>query len=178
MPKVERIITSPLSTSRPGSVGVGGRGTCASCLVPINNQRGQSLVELGMIVALFVLLSMGMIEFGRAFMVANMITHAARDGARAAAVMGSGSRDGTGMYLDPGAVQTTIDAQVKEEIKSVLDAATVDLWPLVDVEQLTDAASGLPVVQVTVNGTVPYIFNLVGTGFNVARTVTFRDEGR
>jgi hypothetical protein len=29
-----------------------------------------------------------------------------------------------------------------------------------------------------VTGSVPYLFNLVGTSFSVSRTVTFRDEGR
>ena len=38
--------------------------------------------EMGIVVALFVTLVMGTIEFGRAWMIANMITHAARDGAR------------------------------------------------------------------------------------------------
>ena len=39
--------------------------------------------------------------------------------------------------------------------------------------------NGINLVQVSVTGTVPYIFNLLGTNsFQVSRTVTFRDEGR
>src|SRR5689334_3344066 len=45
-------------------------------------ERGQELVELGILCVLFVLLVGGVMQFGHAFMVANMITHAARDGAR------------------------------------------------------------------------------------------------
>ena len=57
------------------------------------NQRGQALAETGIAITLLLLLVMGVIEFGRAFMVANMITHAARDGARSAAVVHSTDRD-------------------------------------------------------------------------------------
>src|SRR5262249_21684600 len=48
-------------------------------------EQGQEMIELGIIISLFILLVGGVIEFGHAFMVANMITHAARDGARIAA---------------------------------------------------------------------------------------------
>src|SRR5690242_17639237 len=48
-------------------------------------ERGQELVELGILVVLFILLVGGVMQFGHAFMVANMITHAARDGARLSA---------------------------------------------------------------------------------------------
>ena len=49
-----------------------------------SNRRevGQGLVELGIIMVLLLALTMGVVQFGHAFMVANMITHAARDGAR------------------------------------------------------------------------------------------------
>jgi Flp pilus assembly protein TadG len=49
------------------------------------NQRGQGLVETGIILVLFMAIALGLLTFGHAFMVANMITHAARDGARLAA---------------------------------------------------------------------------------------------
>ena len=45
-------------------------------------QRGQALAEMGFVILLFVVLTLGIIDFGRMFMVLNVITHAARDGAR------------------------------------------------------------------------------------------------
>jgi Flp pilus assembly protein TadG len=129
-------------------------------------QRGQALVEMGMVVALFVALVMGTIEFGRAWMIANMITHAARDGARIAA---TAQGRGTGGTITS---TSSIQTQVLNDIRNV--TATTGLT--VSVTQPT--IGGIPMVQVQVTGTVPYLFNLVGTSFTVDRTATFRDEGR
>lgn len=49
-------------------------------------ETGQALVEFTMILPLFVLLFMGMVEFGRAFHAWLLVTNAAREGARVAAV--------------------------------------------------------------------------------------------
>lgn len=49
-------------------------------------RRGAALVEFAVVVPLFVLLVMGLIEFGRAMMVKQIITNAAREGARRAIV--------------------------------------------------------------------------------------------
>jgi len=133
--------------------------------------RGQALAEMGIIVLLFVTLVMGMLEFGRAWMVANMITHATRDGARMAAVIPpypSSQRNSSGTFTDTSAIQN----QVLSEIQNVIPTTGFS----VNVTQPT--SNGVPMVQVQVNATVPYLFNLVGTSFSVARTVTFRDEGR
>ena len=48
------------------------------------DQRGQELTELG-ITILLMSVALGVIQFGSAWMVLNMVTHAARDGARVAA---------------------------------------------------------------------------------------------
>lgn len=49
-------------------------------------ETGQALVEFTLILPLFVLLFMGMVEFGRAFHTWLLVTNAAREGARVAAV--------------------------------------------------------------------------------------------
>jgi hypothetical protein len=56
----------------------------------------------------------------------------------------------------------------------VVDARALN----VVVEQPT--IGGIPMVRVTVSGTVPYLFNMpgVGSSFTVTRSLTFRDEGR
>jgi Flp pilus assembly protein TadG len=133
-------------------------------------QRGQALTEMGIIAVLFVFLVMGVIEFGRAWMVANVITHAARDGARAAAVTPPSNRDANGFIADTSSIQE----RVTEQLRSVTDPGDLN----VVVDQPT--SGGIALVRVTVNGSIPYLFNLpgVGTSFAVARSMTFRDEGR
>jgi Flp pilus assembly protein TadG len=133
-----------------------------------DGQRGQALVETGIVIVLFVLLGMGIIEFGRAFMITNMITHATRDGARIAATWPTASR--TSGAISSGD-QTTIANQVKTEMQS---AGITGLT--VTVSQPT--VSGIPMAQVQVSGTISYLFNLVASSFPVSRTVSFRDEGR
>jgi Flp pilus assembly protein TadG len=131
-------------------------------------ERGQALAETGIIITLFVMLVMGTIEFGRAWMIANMITHAARDGARIAAVVASTNRDASGNITNASTIQT----QVLTEIQNVMPTTGLTAT-------LTQPTiSGIPMVQMQVTGNVPYLFNLVGTSFSVSRTVTFRDEGR
>lgn len=136
---------------------------------PANRRgRGQALIEMALVVVLFATLTMGVIEFGRAWMIGNMITHAARDGARAAAVTPAGSRGSGGTISNTASIQ----ANVLASISNVMPTAGFT----VAVAQPT--VGGIPMVQVTVTATVPYLFNLVGPNFTVNRVVTFRDEGR
>ena len=131
-------------------------------------QRGQALIEMGFVIVLFVTLTMGVIEFGRAWMIGNMITHAARDGARAAAVTPTSSRGTGGTITNTSAIQTNV-------LNSIRNAVPTTGFN-VNVTQPT--VGGIPMVQVQVTATVPYLFRLVGSSFTVNRTVTFRDEGR
>jgi len=150
---------------------------------PARAERGQSLVELGITIVLLVTLAMGIIEFGRAFMIANMVTAATRDGARAAAVTSSTNRDATTGQISS-AGKSAIQTQVVNEVNSV--APNLFTTSNVAVCQSTLDAScptvaGINTVTVTVTKNVPFIFNLVpgiGSSFNVGRQITFRDEGR
>ena len=114
---------------------------------------------------------MGIIEFGRAFMIANVITHAARDGARIAAELPSTQRTATGTIADPTAIRSRVMAQ----LVNVMDTSAISR---VDVVQA--ATAGIPTVTVTITGDVPFLLNLPGVGhsFGIARSATFRDEGR
>ncbi|MGA7105290.1 MAG: TadE/TadG family type IV pilus assembly protein [Candidatus Deferrimicrobiaceae bacterium] len=49
-------------------------------------ERGQGLVEFALLVPIMLLLVIGIAEFGRAWMMRNILTGAAREGARVAAV--------------------------------------------------------------------------------------------
>jgi len=118
-----------------------------------------------MVIILFVTLALGTVEFGRAWMISNMITHAAGTGARMAAVQASNRN---------GACQFTDTSAIKGEVRSEIQTVVPTLAPSIVVTQLP---GGVPLVQVTVDATVPYLFNLFGPTFRVLRSVTFRDEG-
>ncbi len=47
------------------------------------------MVEMALVLPLFLMLVLGIIEFGRAMMIANLVTNAAREGARMAVLDGS-----------------------------------------------------------------------------------------
>ena len=52
-------------------------------------RRGAAMVEMALVLPLFLMLVLGIIEFGRAMMIANLVTNAAREGARMAVLDGS-----------------------------------------------------------------------------------------
>ncbi|MEX1232968.1 MAG: TadE/TadG family type IV pilus assembly protein [Planctomycetaceae bacterium] len=54
-----------------------------------HRRRGAALVEMALVLPVFVTVTLGIIEFGRAMMVSQLVTNAAREGARL------GSLDGT-----------------------------------------------------------------------------------
>lgn len=133
------------------------------------NHRGQALTEAAMVLPVLVILTLGIVEVARAFLYANLITHAAREGARAAAVSGNASRDhDTGLIQNSAAIR----ALVQDYIEDTVHDATVN----VSVTQRM--SNGIPLVDVTVNGQFATIFSLLGDSFAINRTVTFRDEGR
>ncbi|MGE5473738.1 MAG: TadE family protein [Ignavibacteriales bacterium] len=55
----------------------------------IKNCKGQTLVEMALILPIFLMLIMGMIEFGRIFNAYLIVTNASREGARIAVVGGT-----------------------------------------------------------------------------------------
>jgi Flp pilus assembly protein TadG len=133
-------------------------------------ERGQALVEMGVVVFLFVLLTMGVIEFGRLLMVVNVLTHAARDGARAAAVIPLDERGGAGGCAFAGAAATDIENRVRTQIRDVTDDAGFN------VAVSPACIDNVPVVQVEVSGDLGLIFNIIGNVIPIDRTVAFRDE--
>ena len=58
-------------------------------------RRGAAMVEMALVLPLFLMLVLGIIEFGRAMMIANLVTNAAREGARMAVLDGSTNTDVT-----------------------------------------------------------------------------------
>lgn len=52
----------------------------------LNNQKGQAMVEMALLLPLFLLVVFGITEFGRALYMLNTLNNAAREGARRASV--------------------------------------------------------------------------------------------
>src|SRR5207245_9105587 len=74
-------------------------------------QLGQALVEAGLVIALFVIVVVGMIEFGYAFMALNVITQATTDRARAGTALQVGIRRTCGQIIDTRAGELTLNGR-------------------------------------------------------------------
>lgn len=139
-------------------------------------QRGQALAEMGFVVLLFVVLTLGIIDFGRMLMILNVITHAARDGARIAALTPDGSWSGTSLT---GANATTVQTRVREQIGTILPQSEADAFA-VNISRTASGASVGEEAQVQVVGDVPFLFSfpgLWGGSIAVDRIATYRFEG-
>jgi hypothetical protein len=82
-------------------------------------QRGQSIVELAVIMPIFMLLLLGMLEFGMAFDHVLSISYATREGARAgSALVNGGGTAGCATGQSPNAA--TVDPQIIAAVERVL----------------------------------------------------------
>ena len=54
-----------------------------------SSRRGTALVEMALVLPIFLMVVLGIIEFGRALMVSQLVTNSAREGARSAMLDGS-----------------------------------------------------------------------------------------
>ena len=68
-----------------------GTRTSAEPTDPRRSVRGQSIIEFALVLPLLLLVIFGIMEFGRALMTTNVLSAAAREGARVAAVGGTDS---------------------------------------------------------------------------------------
>lgn len=108
-------------------------------------RRGAALVEMAIVLPVFVTIMLGMIEFGRALMVGQLITNAAREGARLAVLNGS--------------VNTEVDTTVKTFLQGAANVAQADITVAITVSnaaaanQLSATASG---DVVTVRVSIPF----------------------
>jgi len=139
-------------------------------------QRGQALAELALCILLFTILTLGIVDFGRMLMVLNVITHAARDGARIAALTNDDLWSGTGLG---GAAATTVQTRVRDQIATVLPRGEADAFG-VNISRTNSGSPSGEEAQVQVTGSVNYIFRfpgLWGGSVVVNRVATYRFEG-
>jgi len=130
------------------------------------NERGQAMAEAGIVITMLVLLMMGVFEFGRAFMIGNMVTNAARTGARTAALTPVAARGLDGEIVDI----SPIEAAAKAVIDDIVDSSAF-------VVTVTQIDGDVPMVQVRLVGDVSFALVPANT-FSVDRAVTFPDQGR
>ena len=106
-----------------------------------NVRRGAAAVEFAFVVSIFIALVFGGIEFSRAMMVNQVITNAAREGARRAVI--------------PGATR----AQVATRVDNYLTSANINTYTLVtqvDGVTVTDFSTATPHSAITVRVDVTY----------------------
>jgi len=73
------------------------------------DERGQALLETALVLPVVLLISVGIFEFGRAYQLVQVLTNAAREGARIAVMYGTNEADiraRVTAYLDAGQVPT------------------------------------------------------------------------
>ena len=143
------------------------------------NQSGQSLVELGIVVALFITLTLGAVEFGYAFMALHTITQASSAGARYASALEVGSRGTCGVITAAG--QSQVQGRVTSQIGGFVNVTNIEVRQTPTPAAATPCPNPteIPTVTVTVTGSIPYLFGLLGSGaLSFTRAQTFRDEGR
>ena len=138
------------------------------------DDRGTALIEMAFTLPLLLLISIGIIEFGRAFQTWQILTNAAREGARVAVL--------------PGMSDSMVTARVQEYIQAgVLDASvtpTISIQRNATISYGSGTASGS---KVTVN--FPYHFMVLngiaklvvsgttlGSDFTMATSATMRNE--
>lgn len=80
---------------------------------PAGPPRGAALVETALVLPIFMMILVGIVEFGRAFMVANMLAESARHGARIAIV--------------PGSTNTSVESEVKTRVSELTHVAAGDV---------------------------------------------------
>jgi hypothetical protein len=151
------------------------------------SRRGQALVETGLIIVLFLAIALGLVKFGHAVAVANMISHATRDGAYMASTWSS--RGTCGVITNT----TDLVNQVRTDIAAVVGTGAANSFAVTVGQSPAPAGATpcsrppAPLVTVNVSGCVPYLFPIlpfaVGTncggvlGFSVNTTMVHLDEG-
>ena len=133
----------------------------------VRRSGGQAIVEMALVLVIFLSIVIGIIEFGRAFMVMNVLTTASRDGARAAAVQANLTTD------DPAVVQRTKQVLSNAGLDPVTSGAIVEVKP-------PASRGGLVTVTVTLPNYQPIsgAGGFIGLGtIQLKKTTSMRQEG-
>jgi len=91
----------------------------------LENDKGQSLVEFALVVPILLILVLGIVEFGRAWMTKNIMTGAAREAVRVAVVGGNGVARGDNVLLSANLPPSTVVTDGTDTEGKALKIATV-----------------------------------------------------
>jgi Flp pilus assembly protein TadG len=94
-----------------------------------NGERGQALLEVALTLPLLLLVAIGIFEFGRAYQTWQVLTNAAREGARVAVLPGSNDaavEDRVQEYLEAGLLSAAdeVDVTIDRDTEISLGAGT------------------------------------------------------
>ena len=81
----------------------------------LRSEKGAALLEAAITVPIILLISVGIFEFGRAYQTWQVLTNAAREGARVAVISGTTDaqvRSAVNNYLSIGQVRTVVDSNI------------------------------------------------------------------
>ena len=124
----------------------------------IKQQQGQSLVEFALLLPMLVIILFGTVEFGRLWMTMNVLTGAAREGARVAAVTAPNT------------------AQVQTAVNNVLSGASITGATITVVGP--NAANNVTVtVRINYNVLTGTIVPGISRTLQLTRTARMRWEG-
>jgi len=138
------------------------------------DDRGTALIEMAFTLPLLLLISVGIIEFGRAFQTWQILTNAAREGARVAVL--------------PGYSDAMVTSRVQQYVQAgVLDSnvtPTVTIQRTVAVSYGTGTATGSKVIVsfpfhfMVLNDIAKLVVSntTVGSDFTMAASATMRNE--
>lgn len=139
-----------------------------------NGERGAALLEVAMTLPLVLLIAIGIFEFGRAYQTWQILTNAAREGARIAVLPG----------IDDNAVEERVQEYLTMGLLDAADEAdvTIDRDAEVDIGDGTASASTVqveypftfmvlqPIARLVVQGST------VGEALTMTTTATMRNE--
>ncbi len=128
-----RLALDPVQATADQARGTGDFTLEKPCRKCRRKRRGAAVVEFAVVAPVFVALVLGMIEFGRALMVQQMLTNASREGARVAVL--------------EGATASEVTAAVEERLTTI-DGATTACDP--------DPSAAAYGDSITVTVTVPF----------------------
>ena len=140
----------------------------------LRGERGTAILETALTLPLLLFLGVGIVEFGRAYETSQVITNAAREGARVAVL--------------PNQAADAVDTRVRQylNVGGLLSDSSVGV-AVTPVTVATGAASTAPASQVTI--TYPFTFivmqpvaqllvsgSMVGEPITVTKTAVMRNE--
>ena len=129
----------------------------------MRNEKGAALIEAAVTVPIILLISVGIFEFGRAYQTQQVLTNAAREGARLAVIDGSTDADvraRVNAYLTGGGLKSLADGQISinrtTAVSPTATGSTVEisypfqfivLNPVVKLIAPTDTKTGAPITM-------------------------------